>query len=117
MSNKKSKNRRPRRPSVDTVRHRQIKFRLSESEYQALRKKMSQCKMTQQKYLVKCVRKAPIYDLSEVREILPALMDCRNLLMQISRTSDAEEVKQAMTTVDETWGQLNKILRKNNCTK
>lgn len=114
---KKKKQRKPRRPSVDTVRHRQIKFRLSDEEYDKLREKINRCKMTQQDYLVKCVRKAPIYDMSAVQEVLPLLMESHNLLAGIDRTSDADEVRHAMNVTAEAWDEFRKILRRNNATK
>lgn len=70
---------------VTRKRDRQVKFRMTEDEYEAFRKLIIKSGMSQQQYLLKVALNKKIINTDGIKEIIPEVKKIGNNLNQIAR--------------------------------
>lgn len=99
-------------------RPKQIVIRMSESEYEKIKKNVELSGMKQQEYLIKALTEKEIKNTDAIRELFPQLAKMGSNLNQIAKKLNQigyidfnGELKTALKGCDEVWQQLRRYLQ------
>ena len=96
-------------------RGKQVAFRMTGEEFEALMKKIEESGMSQQQYLIKCTTEKPIVNTSGIKEITPELKRIGNNLNQIAKSCNQGqkasygEVQRLGKELNEVWQLLRQL--------
>lgn len=100
-------------------RPKQISFRVSEEEYEQLKKKIDESGKNQQEYILSCVLEQSIMNTDGMKELLPELKRIGNNLNQIARRCNEggflpseHEVRKHGEELNQVWQLLRQYLQK-----
>lgn len=103
---------------MNRKRPKQIVFRVSEKEYEQIKKKVEQSGKSQQQYIIEALTQAQIVNMDGIKTIYPELKRQGNNLNQIARLLhenrylDKNEFTATMREVRDTWQSLKQYLQK-----
>ena len=104
---------------MNRTRPKQIVIRMSEDEYEKIKKKVEQSGMSQQEYLIKALTQKEIKNTEALRELFPQLGKIGSNLNQIARKLNQigyidfnGELRQALKGCDDIWQLLRQYLQK-----
>lgn len=99
------------------IRNKQIVIRMSEEEYQKIKKKVNQSELTQQEYLIRACNNKKIIVIDGIRELTVELKRIGNNLNQIARacnegrTNCKSELSQIERGLADVWQLLRQLVR------
>lgn len=100
--------------SENRKRDKQIKFYVTEKEYEDIKKKVEKSKLKQTDYLIKSALNKKIIVVDGLKEILLELSREGNNLNQIAKKINEEEqtdIKEMKKNLMELWDLIEKILK------
>ena len=102
---------------MSRTRLKQIVIRMTDEEYETVKKQVAKSGMKQQEYLIKAVTQKPIINTDGVKEIIPELKRIGNNLNQIARRCNEgyevthnEVIKQGKE-MNEVWRLLRQLVQ------
>ena len=100
---------------VNRTRPKQIVIRMSEEEYQTIKKKVEKSGMKQQEYLIKAITGKTILNTDGLKELAPEIKRIGVNLNQIAKTCNQgnqatfDEIKQIGEELNEVWQLLRQL--------
>lgn len=102
---------------MSRTRLKQIVIRMTDEEYETVKKQVAKSGMKQQEYLIKAVTEKPIINTDGVKEIIPELKRIGNNLNQIARRCNEgyevthDEVLKQGEEMNEVWLLLRRLVQ------
>lgn len=101
---------------MNRTRPKQLVIRLSEEEYETVKKKVQKSGMKQQEYLIKCCTGKPVMNTDGLKELSPQLKRIGVNLNQIAKTCNQghhqvtyDEVHRIGEELGEVWQLLRRL--------
>jgi len=103
--------------SVNRKRDKQIKFYVTEKEYEEIKKKVEKSKLKQTDYLIKSALNKKIIVVDGLKEILLELSREGNNLNQIAKKineGEQTDIKEMKKNLIDLWDLIDKTLKESN---